>query len=98
MVSPQELVQTISIQSKRRFAIGIRCEVLELFSWLLMTLQKELNKHISKRSMHTNVLYEPFQVNEVFFECLYPVFTPFFAFFRIVGNRESHFIYKETCE
>lgn len=61
MVSPQELVQIISVESKRKFSIGTRCEVLELFSWLLMTLQKELNKNV-KRSLHTNVLYEPFQV------------------------------------
>lgn len=43
-VSPQELVQELSVESKRRFGLGQRAECLELLVWLLGTLQKGLGK------------------------------------------------------
>jgi len=43
-VSPQELVQELSVESKRRFSIGQRAECLDLLVWLLGTLHKGLGK------------------------------------------------------
>ncbi len=43
-VSPQELVQELSVESKRRFSLGQRAECLDLLVWLLGTLHKGLGK------------------------------------------------------
>jgi len=43
-VSPQELVQELSVESKKRFSIGQRAECLDLLVWLLSTLYKGLGK------------------------------------------------------
>lgn len=59
-VSPQEFVQTISLESKKKFAIGHLSEVLELFVWLLMKLNQGLEKE-KKVKQHDSVIYEPFQ-------------------------------------
>lgn len=75
-VSPQELVQELSVESKRRFGIGQRAECLELLVWLLGTLQKGLGKAAHapvpapasapgaprRNSDSPSVVYEPFQV------------------------------------
>jgi hypothetical protein len=66
-VSPQELVQILSVDSKRKFTIGTRSDVLELLLWLLTSLQKGLdgNNHSNNKKgklEQPSVLYEPFQV------------------------------------
>ena len=40
VVSPQELVQEISLCSKKRFSIGTRSECIEVLAWLLQKLHK----------------------------------------------------------
>lgn len=73
-VSPQELVQEVSVESKRRFSIGQRAECLDLLVWLLGTLNKGLGKAANAISdvkpsrssvaaeTSSSVVYEPFQV------------------------------------
>lgn len=67
-VSPQELVQELSVESKRRFSMGQRAECLELLVWLLGTLQKGLGKAaqapataVRRSNDGPSVVYEPFQ-------------------------------------
>ena len=43
-VSPQELVQELSVESKKRFSLGQRAECLDLLVWLLGTLHRGLGK------------------------------------------------------
>lgn len=43
-VSPQELVQELSVESRKRFSFGQRAECLDLLVWLLGTLYKGLGK------------------------------------------------------
>lgn len=62
-VSPQELMQEISVESKKRFAIGQREESLQLLIWLLATLHKETAPAGSGDSKKgSSPIYEPFQV------------------------------------
>eukprot|EP01038_Epipyxis_sp_PR26KG_P012592 gene12592-16885_t len=58
-VSPQELIQEITVLSKKRFAIGHRSECIELFLWLLSVLNSGISSN--KRSDSPSPLYEPFQ-------------------------------------
>lgn len=60
-MSPQELIQTITVESKRKFSIGIKCEALELLMWLLASLQKGLDKKTKPLAHEPSVIYEPFQ-------------------------------------
>ncbi len=59
-MSPQELVQLMSIESKRAISIGVRSEVLEVFVWLLNYLQKTIEPKV-KHPFESSVLFEPFQ-------------------------------------
>lgn len=61
-VSPQELAQIISIESKRRFSIGKRAEVLEMFVWLLNHFNQALDKKVAKPiASEPSVIFEPIQ-------------------------------------
>lgn len=62
-VSPQELMQEISVESKKRFPIGQREESLQLLNWLLATLHRETAPVGSSESKKgSSPIYEPFQV------------------------------------
>eukprot|EP01034_Spumella_vulgaris_P031445 gene31445-38837_t len=60
IVSPQELMQEIAVESKKRFSIGQRQECANLFVWLLATLSKETTSSHGKNK-HSSPVYEPFQ-------------------------------------
>ncbi len=75
IVSPQELMQEISVESKKRFSIGQREESLGLLVWLLAALQKDLTEGtpssaspISKNKS-VSPIYEPFQVRHFVMLC-----------------------------
>ncbi len=61
IVSPQELMQEIAVESKKRFSIGQRQECASLFVWLLSTLSKETSTSNGKNK-HSSPVYDPFQV------------------------------------
>ena len=66
-VSPQELAQIITTESKRKFSIGKRSEVLEMFVWLLNTMNQQLDKKVGKIvNSEPSVLFEPIQVSGKF--------------------------------
>ena len=59
IISPQELVQEISIESKKRFRIGARNDCLELMVWLLRYLHTGI---YNNNNNSNSAIYEPFQV------------------------------------
>jgi hypothetical protein len=67
----------ISIESKRLFSIGNRCDVLQFFTWLLSTLQKVIDPK-KKGISESSVLYEPFQVCSLMFCGGFPHLLVFF--------------------
>lgn len=71
-VSPQEFMQELSVESKRRFGLGQRAECLDLLVWLLGTLHRGLGSAAAAPSaalaakarpveQGASVVYEPFQ-------------------------------------
>lgn len=60
-MSPQELVHHITLESKRKFQVGSRSEVIELFIWLLNTLKRGLGTPMAKMKDADSVIFEPFQ-------------------------------------
>jgi hypothetical protein len=50
-VSPQELVQELSVESKRKFTLGQRAECLDLLVWMLGTLHRGLGKEAASRAL-----------------------------------------------
>jgi len=57
-VSPHELVQEVTVASKRRFVIGQQAEVVEFLSWLLNSLHRGLG---GTKKAGTSVIHEAFQ-------------------------------------
>jgi len=71
-VSPQELVQELSVLSKRRFGLGQRAECLDLLVWLLGSLHRGLSKSpITSSSNGSKALRGPDQ------QAASPVYEPF---------------------
>jgi hypothetical protein len=73
-VSPQEFMQELSVESKRRFGLGQRAECLDLLVWLLGTLHRGLGSAAAAAApsasltakarpvdQGSSVVYEPFQ-------------------------------------
>jgi hypothetical protein len=73
-VSPQELAQELSVESKKRFSTGQRADCLDLLVWLMATLHKGLGKAATSSSFSSgvgggdatssSVVYEPFRVSK----------------------------------
>jgi hypothetical protein len=85
ILSPQELVQEISVESKKRFSIGQRQECTNLLVWLLAILNRDL-----KKSKNTSPVYEPFQVSfdlvlPSFVYCFLSGYSPCHLFNKAVG-------------
>mmetsp|Transcript_28280 Transcript_28280/g.27113 ORF Transcript_28280/g.27113 Transcript_28280/m.27113 type:complete len:627 (+) Transcript_28280:162-2042(+) len=54
IVSPQDLLQEISVASHKRFNIGVQAEAADLLTWLLAGLHKGLGGSAKKPSVVTN--------------------------------------------
>lgn len=57
-VSPHELVQEVTVASKRRFVIGKQAEVVEFLSWLLNSLHQGIG---GTKKQGSSVIHEAFQ-------------------------------------
>lgn len=57
-VSPHELVQEVTVASKRRFVIGKQAEVVEFLSWLLNSLHQGIG---GTKKPGSSVIHEAFQ-------------------------------------
>lgn len=86
-------MQTISIESKRKFSIGRRSDVLELLIWLLSTLQKGID-HKGKGPSDKSVIYEPFLVNV--FSCHFYV-SLFSDLPGMTGNNRGSNLHQAAC-
>jgi hypothetical protein len=59
-----ELMQEISVESKKLFSIGSRSQCMDILMWLLAKLQKGV--YGTSKTSATSVVYEPFQVTVIF--------------------------------
>lgn len=57
VVSPQELIQEITVASSRRFVIGQQAEAVDLLVWLL----GELHRGLGGSKKKSSIVYESFQ-------------------------------------
>lgn len=50
-VSPHEFLQEASVRSEKKFGVGVKCDPLELYSWLMNTLHRDLVTDAKRRGV-----------------------------------------------